>query len=145
MSNAIKFTAGGSITIEAEWQPDATPSPDSIATSDGSSGPPPVLTVSVRDTGVGIPHHELTAIFEKFHQVAESVQERAKGTGLGLALCREIIHHLKGEIWCESDIGKGSRFSFTLPLLLPIVERSTVEPSPSQPSASVAQGERGRM
>ncbi|MEW6325946.1 MAG: ATP-binding protein, partial [Nitrospirota bacterium] len=51
-----------------------------------------------------------------------------KGTGLGLALCREIIQHLGGDIWCESVLGAGSRFFFTLPLVTPPVLRPTAEP-----------------
>ena len=89
-----------------------------------------MLTVFVQDNGIGVPLHEVSAIFEKFHQISDSDRARPKGTGLGLALCREIIQHLGGEIWCESRMGQGSRFLFTLPVVTPVVYRATAEPAP---------------
>ena len=94
LSNAVKFTPkGGSIKVEAEREGDE-------------------LVISVTDTGIGIPPEEQERIFEKFHQVND-----APGTGLGLALTRKLVEMHGGRIWVESEgKGKGSRFSFTLPL-----------------------------
>ena len=72
--------------------------------------------VSVIDTGIGIPADSLSFIFEKFTQVGETLTERPKGTGLGLAICKEIVEGHKGRIWADSEEGKGSLFSFALPL-----------------------------
>jgi PAS domain S-box-containing protein len=72
---------------------------------------------SVRDQGHGIPLDKLESIFERFQQVDSSDSRRKGGTGLGLTICRKIIEQHEGKIWAESVLGKGSTFSFTLPLL----------------------------
>ena len=128
LSNAMKFTPQGGITAGAYWTPEgAAPSPD--RPGGGSRGDRPgMLTIFVKDSGIGIPAHELTAIFEKFHQITDDNLSKPKGTGLGLALCREILQHLGGDIWCESVIGEGSAFLFTLPIVMPPVLRPTAEP-----------------
>ena len=93
--NALKFTPdGGLITIDASVQADK-------------------ITVSVADTGVGIPHEDLPRIFERFYKV-----DRARGksgTGLGLAIARHVVEAHGGRIWAESTPGKGATFYFTLP------------------------------
>jgi signal transduction histidine kinase len=124
LSNAVKFTPQGTITIGALWPP-APPDND----TDADRHAPPFLTLFVQDTGIGIPSDKLTAIFEKFHQITDTNLTLPKGTGLGLALCREIIHHLGGTIWVESTLGRGSRFLFTLPVAVPITLRPTAEPA----------------
>lgn len=93
--NALKFTPpGGQITIGAEAGAEK-------------------ITVSVRDTGVGIPPEELPRIFERFYKVD---QARGKsGTGLGLAIARHIVEAHGGKIWAESKPGQGAVFYFTLP------------------------------
>jgi signal transduction histidine kinase len=100
LSNAVKFTDHGhvlcSATVREGW-----------------------LVTSVADTGIGIPEHEQTLIFERFQQVGETLTDKPKGTGLGLSICKQIIEHHKGHIWCESEPGKGSRFHFSLPLSSP--------------------------
>jgi signal transduction histidine kinase/HAMP domain-containing protein len=132
LSNAIKFTPQGTITIGARWQP-APPANDAPV---DRQTPPSSMTIFVRDTGIGIPTNELTAIFEKFHQVADTNLPLPKGTGLGLALCREIIHHLGGTIWVESTPDQGSRFLFTLPVAMPITLRPTAEPAAARTGSS---------
>jgi len=122
LSNAIKFTPQGTITVGALWPPAP---PDNDAAADRQT--PPFLTIFVRDTGIGIPPNELAAVFEKFHQITDANRTLPKGTGLGLALCREIIHHLGGTIWVESTLGRGSRFLFTLPVAVPVTLRPTAE------------------
>lgn len=97
ISNALKFTnAGDSVSIST------------FRTQNG-------LCVSVKDTGIGIPEEYREKIFDKFVQVKDT-ETISKGTGLGLAIAKEIIEAHGGEIWCESELGEGSKFIFTLPL-----------------------------
>lgn len=99
VSNAYKFTpAGGTITLEAKDGPDA-------------------ITVSVADTGIGIPSDHVGQLFERFKQVPGTREKFGgpKGTGLGLAISKGIVLGHGGTIKVESELGKGSVFSFTLP------------------------------
>jgi len=73
------------------------------------------IQVSVNDNGIGIPKEHFDKVFEKFHQVDASATQKKRGTGLGLTICKEIVEHLKGKIWVESQLSKGSTFYFTLP------------------------------
>ena len=73
------------------------------------------IYITISDTGIGIPVDYLEKIFEQFVQVENSDLE-IRGTGLGLFIAREIVRSHGGEIWCESELDKGSRFIFTLPL-----------------------------
>jgi PAS domain S-box-containing protein len=96
LSNAIKFTRdGGKVSISATLNN-------------------PFVTVSVTDNGIGIPLEEQDAIFEEFHRVETS--EGTMGTGLGLAICRALVEEHRGRIEVISEIGKGSCFTFSLPL-----------------------------
>jgi PAS domain S-box-containing protein len=98
VGNAIKFTPeGGSVTIKAE------PADKNI-------------TISVIDTGCGIPEESLDKIFGKFEQ-AKTIPTAGspKGTGLGLTIVKEIVLLHGGKIWVESEVGKGSRFIFSIP------------------------------
>jgi len=70
--------------------------------------------ISVADTGVGIAPEDQEAIFEEFQQVG-TADKKVEGTGLGLALSRKFIELHGGRIWVQSQPGKGSTFSFTLP------------------------------
>ncbi|NEP85279.1 MAG: response regulator, partial [Okeania sp. SIO3B3] len=72
--------------------------------------------VSVADTGIGIPDDQLDSIFEEFTQVDASTTRKVGGTGLGLPICRHFIEMHKGQIWVESTVGKGSTFSFAIPI-----------------------------
>ena len=93
--NALKYNQeGGRIDVSASREGDK-------------------IRVDVADTGQGIAEEELPFVFEKFRR-ASSV-EGMKGTGLGLAIARELISAMGGEIWAESELGKGSVFSFRLP------------------------------
>ena len=74
------------------------------------------MVVSVADTGIGIQADELPRIFEKFTQVGDTLTGKPPGTGLGLSICKGIIEHHGGRIWVESEPGKGSIFSFALPV-----------------------------
>jgi signal transduction histidine kinase len=73
------------------------------------------VRIDVVDNGVGIRRENLGVIFEKFRQVGNTLTDKPPGTGLGLAICRQIINHFGGRLWVESELGKGSTFSFTLP------------------------------
>jgi two-component system phosphate regulon sensor histidine kinase PhoR len=96
LHNAIKFTPeGGTITLSSHATPDSV-----IAT--------------MADTGTGISATDLTRVFERFYKADKSRAQ--SGTGLGLAIAKHIIQAHGGKIWAESEIGKGSVFSFGLPL-----------------------------
>ncbi|MBU4472994.1 MAG: GAF domain-containing sensor histidine kinase [Candidatus Omnitrophica bacterium] len=98
LGNAVKFTPEkGQITIRARKKDDA-------------------VQVDIQDTGVGIPPDALPRIFDEFYRVDNPINEQVKGTGLGLSLVRHIIEAHKGKIWVDSKPGKGSTFSFTLPV-----------------------------
>jgi signal transduction histidine kinase/putative methionine-R-sulfoxide reductase with GAF domain len=97
LSNAIKFTPeGGRIEVRA-------------ASTDG------MVEVSVMDTGIGIATEDQAAVFEEFRQVG-TADKKAEGTGLGLALSRKFIELHGGKIWVHSEVGRGSTFTFTLPV-----------------------------
>lgn len=97
ISNALKFTkAGGRITVTAEEHPAA-------------------IRVNISDTGVGISKNNLAKLFNKFTQFGRTYGPGEKGTGLGLAICKGLVELHGGRIWAESNVGKGTRFSFTIP------------------------------
>ena len=97
ISNAVKFTDAGAITCSARRE-------------NGE------LVISVTDSGIGIAPADQPKVFEKFKQVGDTLTDKPKGTGLGLPICKEIIEYHGGHIWVESEPGKGSIFSFTLPI-----------------------------
>ena len=76
---------------------------------------------------MGIAPADQPKVFERFKQVGDTLTDKPKGTGLGLPICREIVEHHGGRIWVESALGKGSTFSFTLPL--PADRRSRRSPA----------------
>jgi signal transduction histidine kinase len=97
VSNAVKFTpAPGTITLSVKDSPEQ-------------------LTVSVEDTGIGMKPEDLPKLFREFEQIDGSYTRRYQGTGLGLALCRRFVEMHGGRIWAESQFGKGSIFTFTIP------------------------------
>ena len=71
--------------------------------------------VSVTDTGVGIAPDDQEAVFEEFRQVG-AADKKVEGTGLGLTLCRKFVELNGGKIWVKSELGKGSTFTFTIPV-----------------------------
>ena len=102
LSNSVKFTPdGGNLKVEAVKKGNC-------------------CLVSVTDNGIGIKKEYQKGIFEAFYQLDNPLNEAKSGTGLGLAIVKQIIEKHGGRIWVESKYGKGSRFSFTLPLIQPV-------------------------
>ncbi len=117
LGNALKFTPeGGRITVTARRRmPDPTeqigiPGRRSPLSGEG------YLCVSVSDTGPGIPHDDLSRVFDKFYQTDHSLTRKTGGTGLGLPICKEIIVKHGGRIWAESELGHGATFHFDIPI-----------------------------
>jgi signal transduction histidine kinase len=96
ISNAVKFSPPGAIKITCKKDDKC-------------------MTLSVEDHGMGIPHEHLQQIFERFHQVAPVENKTHPGLGIGLYIASEIIKDHGGTIWAESEVGKGSTFTFTIP------------------------------
>jgi PAS domain S-box-containing protein len=97
ISNASKFTDEGGITVRG-WREDGN------------------ILVSVTDTGMGIAKSDYGKVFEQFVQVGDTLTNKPKGTGLGLPISKQIVEHHGGKMWVESELGKGSTFTFTLPI-----------------------------
>ncbi|MEJ7668436.1 MAG: GAF domain-containing protein [Casimicrobiaceae bacterium] len=98
LSNAVKFTPdGGRIDVSANREEEN-------------------LVIRVHDTGIGIAPEDQAAVFEEFRQVGRHYTSKQEGTGLGLALTRRFVELHGGRIWVESEPGKGSTFTFTLPI-----------------------------
>ena len=117
ISNAVKFTDSGTVICRA-------------ARRNGD------LVVSVVDTGVGIAPADQPKVFERFKQVGDTLTDKPKGTGLGLPICKEIVEHHGGHLWLDSEIGRGSTFSFSLPI---VVERAAGVPAPVELAALIRQ------
>lgn len=97
LSNALKFTEKGSVEC-------------TLTLKDGN------FFLIVADTGIGIAKEHYEAVFDKFRQCGDKVTGKPQGTGLGLPLSRKIVQHHKGEIWLQSEVGKGTSFFCKLPL-----------------------------
>ena len=97
MGNAIKFTDAARSSIKA-------------SKVNGS------FNVTVRDTGPGISETDRAKLFQEFQQADNSITRKKGGTGLGLAISKRIVELHGGKIWLESTVGRGSTFSFTLPV-----------------------------
>jgi PAS domain S-box-containing protein len=113
VGNSIKFTEQGEIFLVVERQ----------SVTDQTVG----LHFAIKDTGVGVPADKQQKIFEAFSQADGSMARKYGGTGLGLAICTRLVEMMKGRIWVESEVGKGSTFHFTASL--------TPQDNPSRRSA----------
>ncbi|MEP7063887.1 MAG: PAS domain S-box protein [Betaproteobacteria bacterium] len=102
LGNAIKFTESGEVSLRV--------------TPDADSSFPGVLRFTISDTGIGIPGEKLGAVFERFTQADSSTTRRYGGSGLGLTISKRLVELMGGCIRVESGVGKGSVFSFTVPL-----------------------------
>ncbi|MDM8558202.1 ATP-binding protein [Candidatus Parabeggiatoa sp. HSG14] len=120
VGNAIKFTEKGVIKISAQIiAHDKLPeiSHQSIEkTKPLKQDTDDCLLITVSDTGIGIPADKITQIFESYEQIEGYSEQQHSGTGLGLAVTRQLVTLHGGKIWVESTVGVGSRFIFTLPL-----------------------------
>jgi signal transduction histidine kinase len=121
LSNAVKFTAaGGSISV-------------TLTTTERR------VTITIRDSGIGIAGEFLDRIFEPFWQVEQKATRTAGGTGLGLSVSRRLARMLGGEIEVESTVGEGSTFIVTLPLdALNLAQSHPRVPTPTAPRPSLS-------
>jgi PAS domain S-box-containing protein len=101
IGNAIKFTEEGEVAVTAA----------AAGPRDGAT----LVRFGVRDTGIGIAPEQLQTIFQEFQQADASMTRRYGGTGLGLAISRRLVGLMGGELTVESEVGRGSEFTFTLP------------------------------
>ena len=105
VSNAIKFTEQGHILIEVGLAKQSLMADDSNQLT---------LEFSVSDTGIGLEQSTMNNLFQSFTQADSSITRKFGGTGLGLSICKELSGLMGGEIWVESTLGKGSKFSFNI-------------------------------
>jgi PAS domain S-box-containing protein len=98
IDNAVKYTITGGVTVRL-------------------TGDPSVIQIQISDTGQGIPEEDIPHLFQKFYRVDSSLTRSVGGTGLGLFICKKIIELYNGQIWVESQLGKGSTFFINLPRL----------------------------
>ncbi|MCP5075797.1 MAG: response regulator [Rhodobacteraceae bacterium] len=101
IGNAVKFTKDGQVIVEASGQ---------------AEGNVHHLTISIKDTGVGIPQEDLSSIFQEFEQVDGAANRKFEGTGLGLAISKRLINMMGGSIKVESEVNTGSTFTIRLSL-----------------------------
>ena len=104
VNNGLKFTETGGVAIEVEVGDDGQ------------------IAISVKDTGIGIASDQIDRIFTRFSQADSSITRKFGGTGLGLSISKQLIELMKGKVRVESQVGKGSRFTVSAPLV-------TVEPA----------------
>jgi len=111
ISNALKFTVKGEVRVSARDEGDGR------------------ITFAVADTGIGIEPRFHAAVFQDFAQIDSPVQKRLRGTGLGLSLSKRLAELLGGEVGLQSELGRGSVFSVTIPLRLPAAPGVAEEPA----------------
>ena len=122
LGNAIKFTESGEVALRV--------------TPDADSTVPGALRFTVSDTGIGIPGEKLGEVFERFTQANSSTTRRYGGSGLGLTISKRLVELMGGRIWVESEVGKGSVFSFAVPLeIWARARRPTAAPVGTGPEA----------
>ncbi|KDE41297.1 Sensory box histidine kinase/response regulator [Nitrincola lacisaponensis] len=103
LGNAIKFTEQGEVTLSVEYR---------------AASEIPHFHFVVQDTGIGIPKERLAFIFNPFEQVESASNRKYEGTGLGLSISRQLVEMMGGQITADSELGKGTRIEFDLPLVL---------------------------
>ena len=113
VDNALSYTpAGGTVTISLQ-------APEEATNGNGEAPPTQFATLTVRDTGIGIPPEDVTRVFERFYRVDKARSRSQGGTGLGLAISKHIVDNHNGYIEVESEEGQGTTFRVLLPLGLP--------------------------
>ena len=123
IGNAIKFTDSGSVNISARLVKE---SEDEGKKSSGYK-----IAITVTDTGIGIPADRFDRIFESFEQGDGSTARKYGGTGLGLSITKKLVELQNGTIWVESELGIGSRFTFTIPVSNAPIENKSTAPTVS--------------
>jgi PAS domain S-box-containing protein len=123
LSNAIKFTESGGVNLNLQ----ASAADDRLA-----------MSLSVTDTGIGIPAERQALLFEKFTQMDATMARRFGGTGLGLAISRQLARMMGGDIECSSIEGVGSTFCLRLPLPVASAPQLQARPAPQVPPAGAA-------
>jgi len=131
LSNAVKFTTeGGAVRVTAHRVKGPVASSQETRTPD--PGPRTLdndfIEISVADTGIGIVPEDIPKLFSEFTQLENAYTKQHEGTGLGLALTKRLVELHNGRIWVESEPGKGSRFTFTIP----VKQVSPIEPVASE-------------
>jgi signal transduction histidine kinase len=121
ISNALKFTERGEVRVSAYRGSEET------------------VVFSVADTGIGISAEHVDRVFEEFAQIENPAQRRVKGTGLGLPLSRRLARLLGGDIALESEVGRGSVFSLTLPIRHSTGDGADASTAETQRPASAAE------
>jgi len=117
LHNAVKFTPdGGEIRVEARAISVGGDHGDASGGVPAGHPPGEWILVSVADSGVGVPPQDLPRIFERFYKVDRARTRNSSGTGLGLAIAKHLVEGHGGRIWADSEEGRGSTFSFTLPV-----------------------------
>lgn len=111
--NAVKFTPKGHVSLSVE----ASTSDNKIAN----------VRFTIEDTGVGIPQDDIDKIFAMYYQVDHPDHQSATGTGIGLAICKEMVDRMNGQIHVYSEVGKGTRFQIDIPLEISEKQRTREE------------------
>ncbi len=111
VGNALKFTEQGSVSISFELEEKS-------------------YRISVSDTGIGIQPEHHKALFDSFTQGSSNTTRKFGGTGLGLSICKKLVNLMEGEIWIESELGKGSKFIFEIPRNGPIIKQEINKDQP---------------
>lgn len=126
LGNAVKFTPAGEVAVSVEVR--------SLVTRENERARRVELLFTVRDTGIGMTADEAERVFAPFVQADVSTTRKYGGTGLGLAICRRLVELMRGRIWVESQVQRGSRFYFT-------AQVEIAEPDPSLSLAEDGYGE----
>lgn len=117
VSNAIKFTSEGkTITISSKLVNASDIEINEIFKSEIKNLSGDYIQICVADEGIGIDTKDMLRAFDKFAQIENSLSRKAGGTGLGLPIAKQLLEAHKGAIWCDSELNKGSKFYFVIPL-----------------------------
>jgi signal transduction histidine kinase/CheY-like chemotaxis protein len=123
VGNAVKFTEAGHVMIRVTG----------VQAAEGAEAD---IRIGIEDTGIGIPPDKLDHIFGEFNQVDDAKNRKFEGTGLGLAITRKLVRLMGGDLWVDSEQGRGSTFGFSLPL--PVAEAGMPEDARPDPALARA-------
>ncbi len=123
VGNAVKFTEAGHVMIRVTG----------VQAGEGAEAD---IRIAIEDTGIGIPPDKLDHIFGEFNQADDAQSRKFEGTGLGLAISRKLVRLMGGDLWVESEQGRGSTFGFSLPL--PVAEAGMPEDARPDPALTRA-------